>query len=41
MKTNKSTGISFDLLIADDFWDLLKQLQSSVFCDGTGFDSER
>ncbi|CAG5093279.1 Protein of unknown function [Cotesia congregata] len=41
MKTNKSTGISFDLLIVEDFWDLLKQLQSSVFCDGTGFDSER
>ncbi|XP_044585606.1 uncharacterized protein LOC123265775 isoform X3 [Cotesia glomerata] len=41
IKTNKSTGISFDLLIVEDFWDLLKQLQSSVFCDGTGFDSER
>ncbi|XP_074096832.1 uncharacterized protein LOC141526012 isoform X2 [Cotesia typhae] len=41
IKTNNSTKISFDLLIVEDFWDLLKQLENIIFCDGTGFDCER
>ncbi|XP_053595572.1 uncharacterized protein LOC103580490 isoform X2 [Microplitis demolitor] len=41
LKTNKSTAITFTLLNKEDFWDLLKELETINFCDGTGFDSNR
>ncbi|XP_074112347.1 uncharacterized protein LOC141536033 [Cotesia typhae] len=41
LKTNESTNVQFTLLDNEDFWDLLKELETINFCDGTGFDSNR
>ncbi|KAH0552442.1 hypothetical protein KQX54_010096 [Cotesia glomerata] len=41
LKTNESTNVQFTLLGNEDFWDLLKELETINSCDGTGFDSNR
>ncbi|XP_074101262.1 uncharacterized protein LOC141528881 [Cotesia typhae] len=41
IKTNKSTAVTFTLLNEKDFWSLLRELETSSFCDGTGFNSDR